>query len=146
MSAEAHLNGAFDFNRTPMAPPGTKVLVHETPEVRGSWAPHGVEGWYVGHAPQHYQCYRCHIPWTRAERISRSVEFFPHATAMPATSSTDTATVAARELTAALLNPSPASSFPSLGTEQMAAIKQLAAIFNVATSSTQVAPPAPAPT
>ena len=152
LSAEAHLNGAFDFNKTPMAPPGTKVLVHETPAVRGSWAPHGVEGWYVGHAPQHYRCYRCYIPKTRAERISRSVEFFPHSTPMPATSSADAATDAARELTAALLNPAPASPFPSLGTEQMAAIKQLAAIFHVATAAkptflVKLAPtPSPAPT
>ena len=28
LSAEAKLNGAFDYNRTPMAPPGTKVLIH----------------------------------------------------------------------------------------------------------------------
>ena len=134
LSAEAHMNGAFDFNKTPLAPPGTKVLVHETPQLRGSWAPHGVEGWYVGHAPKHYRCYRCYIPSTRAERISRSVEFFPHSTTMPATSSADAATEAARELTAALMNPSPASPFPTIGTEQMAAIKHLAAIFNVATS------------
>jgi hypothetical protein len=29
LSAYAHIYGAFDFNRTPMAPPGTLVLVHE---------------------------------------------------------------------------------------------------------------------
>jgi len=32
LSAEAQLNGAFDYNKTPLAPPGTKVLIHETPE------------------------------------------------------------------------------------------------------------------
>ena len=59
---------------------------------------------------------------------------------MSATSSTDAATEAARELAAALLNPLPASHFPAIGTEQMAAIKHLAAIFNVVTY------PAPATT
>ena len=29
---EAELNGAFDYNWTPMAPQGTKVLIHETPQ------------------------------------------------------------------------------------------------------------------
>ena len=30
--AEAQLNGAFDFNRTPLAPLGTRVIVHDTPD------------------------------------------------------------------------------------------------------------------
>ena len=137
------MNGAFDFNKTPMAPPGTKVLVHKTPQVCGSCASHGVEDWYVGHAPKHYRCYRCYIPKTHAERISRSVEIFPHSTPMPATSSADAATEATRELTAALLNPSPASPCPALGTEQMATINHLAAIFDVATSLTPASPTAP---
>ena len=50
MAAEAMLNGPFDFNRTPIAPLGTKFLVHEKPAVRGTWAPRGVVGWYVGPA------------------------------------------------------------------------------------------------
>eukprot|EP00978_Attheya_sp_CCMP212_P042396 scaffold257717_cov58-Attheya_sp.AAC.1 len=44
LSAHAQVYGAFDFNRTPLAPPGTKVLGHEKPEVRGTWAPHAVDG------------------------------------------------------------------------------------------------------
>ena len=31
VSAEAQLNGPFDFNATPLAPPGTKILIYETP-------------------------------------------------------------------------------------------------------------------
>ncbi len=34
LSAEAQLNGAFDFNKTPLAPPGTRVIVHEKLIVR----------------------------------------------------------------------------------------------------------------
>jgi hypothetical protein len=44
LSAEAQLNGAFDYNKTPLAPPGTKVLIHETPNRRRTWAVHGVDG------------------------------------------------------------------------------------------------------
>ena len=54
LSAEAVLNGAFDYNVTPLAPPGTKVIVHETPSKRAPWAPHGVDGWYIGSVPEHY--------------------------------------------------------------------------------------------
>ena len=31
LSVEAQLNGAFDFNYTPLAPPVTLVVVHKTP-------------------------------------------------------------------------------------------------------------------
>jgi hypothetical protein len=58
LSSQAQINGAFDFNRTPFAPPGTKVLIHEKPSTRGTWAPYAVEGWYLGPAQRHYQCYR----------------------------------------------------------------------------------------
>ena len=50
MSAEAMLNGPYDFNCTPIAPLGTKNLVHEKPAIRSTWAPHVVEGWYIGPA------------------------------------------------------------------------------------------------
>ena len=41
LSAEAQLNGAFDYNLTPMAPIGTKFLIHETPQQRRMWDFHG---------------------------------------------------------------------------------------------------------
>jgi hypothetical protein len=133
LSAEAHLNGAFDYNRTPLAPPGTKVLVHEIPAKRGTWAPHGVDGWYIGAAPEHYRCHRVYIPATRAERIAKTVEFFPLHCAMPRTSSADAATQAARALIDALKNPAPAAPFATLGQSQLQAIQQLADIFQVNT-------------
>ena len=42
LSAESLLNGAFDFNQTPLAPPRTKVLIFERPGERLSFAQHGV--------------------------------------------------------------------------------------------------------
>jgi hypothetical protein len=55
LSAQAHINGAFDFNHTSLAPPGTKVFIHEKPSARGTWAPHAVKGWYLGPAQRHYR-------------------------------------------------------------------------------------------
>jgi hypothetical protein len=55
LSAEEHLNGTFDFNRTPPAPLGTRIVLHEKTSQRGKWATHGKDGWYIGHAaPEHY--------------------------------------------------------------------------------------------
>ena len=41
LSAEAQLNGAFNFNRTPLVPPGTKALIFESSADRHTWDPHG---------------------------------------------------------------------------------------------------------
>ena len=46
LSAYEYLNGTFDYNRTPMAPPGTRTPVHNKTHNRSTWAPHGQEGWY----------------------------------------------------------------------------------------------------
>jgi hypothetical protein len=45
MSAYAQLNGHYDFNRTPMAPPGTRTIAHEKADQCASWDPHGVDGY-----------------------------------------------------------------------------------------------------
>ena len=77
LSAYAALFGNFDYNATPMAPPGTKVLVHEKPGNRKTWAGHGTEGWYIGPSLEHYRCYKCYMPTTHSERNADTVEFFP---------------------------------------------------------------------
>ena len=43
-SAEEQLNGTFNFNKVPLAPPGKKIIIHEKPSQRPAWAPHGVNG------------------------------------------------------------------------------------------------------
>jgi hypothetical protein len=48
MLAYAQLNGHFYFNRTPLAPPGNRIIAHENPYHRASWDPRGVEGYYLG--------------------------------------------------------------------------------------------------
>ena len=75
LSAHAQLEGAFDFNRTPLAPPGTRVIVHEKPNQRRTWAPHGIDGWYIGPAMDHYQCYRVWIPSTTPNALQTPSSF-----------------------------------------------------------------------
>jgi hypothetical protein len=55
VSAYAQLYGHYDFNQAPMAPPGTRVVAHEKPQQRANWDPHGVDGWYLGPASDHYR-------------------------------------------------------------------------------------------
>ena len=36
----------YDWNKHPMAPPGTRAVVYEAPAGRLSWGTRGVDGWY----------------------------------------------------------------------------------------------------
>ena len=91
LSAYAQLEGQHDFNRTPLGPLGTKVIVHEMPHKRGSWTPHGLEAWYIKPAMHHYRCYEVYIPKTRATRVSNTLVWLPHHVALPKLSSADLA-------------------------------------------------------
>ena len=75
LSAYAQVHGQFDYNRTPIAPPGTRVIVYENAAQRGTYGPHGTDVWYLGPAMDHYRCYRCYITATGGERNPETVEF-----------------------------------------------------------------------
>ena len=132
LSAKAQLNGAFDYNKSPLAPPETRVIVYENPEKRRTWEPHGIDGCYISSVLEHYRCHTVYITKMRAERISRTVEFFSHGIEMPHKSSGNNTTEASRMLTEALMNLAPASPFLSLGNEQMWVLHKLSDIFSTA--------------
>lgn len=104
LSAYAQIKGFFDYNKTPLAPPGIKVLVHEKPSNRGTWDPHGVDGFYLGPALESYRCYRTFISKTKGERITDTLEWFPQQLSMPTSSNHELLIAATRDLTAALKN------------------------------------------
>ena len=76
LSAYAYINGPFDFNRTPMAPPGTKVVFHAKPSNRASWAFHGQEGWYIGPSMEHYRCLKIYNPIRFLKSIQTQLSSF----------------------------------------------------------------------
>ncbi len=77
LSGWATMQGVHDFNKWPMAPPATKILIHSKPTKCASWAYHGQSGWYVGPSTEHYQCVTCFLPITRQEIVSDTVNFIP---------------------------------------------------------------------
>ena len=90
VSAYAGIHGgAFDFAKHPIAPIGTRVLIHDKPTVRTSWAPHGVPGFYLGPALQHYRSYRVWSTTTNNVRVTDTVAWFPHAFTMHGPTSHD---------------------------------------------------------
>jgi hypothetical protein len=83
LSAWAQLFGTFDYNATPLAPPGINVLVHDKPQDRDSWAPHASAGWYIGPALKSYRCFKCFMQDTQAVRVSDTVVWFPDKLPIP---------------------------------------------------------------
>jgi hypothetical protein len=129
VSASTHIDGQYDYNRAPMASPGTRIIAHETLNRRRTWAPHGQDGWYIGPALEHYRCYTVYITKKRSERVVETVDFFPTEVPLPFPSSKELATQAAKQLIHALLNPQPVGPFCQVGDEQMLALQQLTAIY-----------------
>jgi len=82
-SAHEVLHGPYDWNRFPLAPPGCKAVIYESPAQRGSWGSRGVDAWYLGPSMDHYRCCHYFVPETRAFRISGSAELFPQHCQVP---------------------------------------------------------------
>ena len=104
--AQAYLFRNFDFNKTPLVPPGTKALIHKKSNVRGSWDYHGVESWYVGPSLEHYCCLRCYNPDTLSEVNTYTLELIPHVTLIPVYTDLDMVKQAVSYILHVINNPS----------------------------------------
>ncbi len=138
LSAYAQVFGAFNFDRTPLGPPGTKVLVHEKPGQRTTWAPHAVEGWYLGPALESYRCFRVWIWDTKTERITDTLEWFPEHVTMPTASASDLLLASLRDVTQALRTASVTSPLPVTADSHVAELKTLVDALSGAPSAVPV--------
>jgi hypothetical protein len=129
LSAWAQFNGPYDFNRTPIAPPGINVLVYIDPDNRGSWGAHAIEGHYIGPALEHYRCYDVYIPSTGAVCTTDTLVWLPKKIPMPGASSTDIISACLEDILQALENPSPHAPVSHLEPTQTDTLKQLISIF-----------------
>ena len=99
ISAYEQLHGAkFDWNAHPMAPPGTRAVIHSSPLTRTSWGPRGIDAWYCGPSENHYRCNHFYVPETRAMRISGTFELYPVHCQLPSLSPAEHTQQVAQEL------------------------------------------------
>ena len=66
LSTYTNIFGGFYYNRTPLAPPVTEVVIHNSPNDSASWTPHEDDGWYIGPEIEHYICHKLYSPKTKA--------------------------------------------------------------------------------
>jgi hypothetical protein len=131
LSAAAHFHGLVDYNKPAFAPPGCKIIAHEKPGKRRTWAPKGQHGYSLGTAMHHYRCQNVYISSTASECIMDTVEFFPHNYQMPQLSSTNRLIMAAKDMPDALQNHHPAVPFARIRYDTISALAELAAIFKL---------------
>ena len=96
------MDSELNYNATPLAPPGTKIVSHEKPTVGVTWEVHGVKGWYLGPSVEQYRCHCVYITKTREEIDSDCVDFFPRNTPLPYNSSSENIIIAEHKLAHAL--------------------------------------------
>lgn len=83
LSAYAQVFGQFSYSSTPLAPPGTHVLVHEKPNKRKTWAPHAIDAWYLGPSMLHHRGFRVWAWKTRNHRITDTLTWLPKLVTLP---------------------------------------------------------------
>lgn len=109
MSAYEGLHGRkFDFRAHPIAPAGAKVLIHDKPGARGSWAPLGVLGFYLGPFRHHYRCFNVWSIDTQSLRITDTVAWLLEKVSLPNVGPHDTVLAAITTALDSLANTAPA--------------------------------------
>eukprot|EP00957_Ditylum_brightwellii_P019003 1430359-Ditylum_brightwellii.AAC.1 len=94
LSAQTAMHGEFHFESTPMAPPGTKALIHIKPNKRASWGFHADNAWYI----------KVLMHKTAAQRITDTVCFQHHAVQIPQITPAERIEKATKALTDAVRN------------------------------------------
>ena len=98
LSAWAAMEGEYHFNATPIAPPGSEMMIHKKPGRRRTFGMNAQKAWYLGPCFKHYRAFRGIVPSTGGERISDTVKFRHHAIAIPSLTPADRILEAAQDL------------------------------------------------
>ena len=84
LSAYADMHGAYNYDKHPMAPLGTKVLFYQSKSERsGTWDDKGKEGHYVGPSIRHYRSYYILASATDSFLNTDTVIFYPERYIIP---------------------------------------------------------------
>jgi hypothetical protein len=126
-SANQEVYSSFDFNKTPLAPLGTKALIYDDPASHASWAPHATNGFYIGPASNHYRCLRFYIPSTRRLRFSDTWCPYPTHCQIPVTLQHDLSIAAAADILQSLGGTVPTTTTAKI--KHIRAIQKMTAIM-----------------
>ena len=140
ISAWEHFNGPFNFDATPMGPPGSRIISHAKGSTRKSWDYRGNLGHYVGPALEHYRCFKFIRTSTQAVAVSDTIVFQHPTMDIPTLSTADRIIHCLRALTIAIRS----DNTPDKCHSQLLAIESLRAIFSDPTPAPPTTTPLPA--
>jgi len=103
-----------------MEPPGSCIIAHAKDATCRSWDFRGIEGFYIGPAMNHYQCYMLPRHNTQAVVVSATVIFRHHTLTLPALTTEDSIIHCLCALTTAIQ----ANRTPTKKDDQLLAIKK----------------------
>ena len=146
VSSYTTVRGHYDFMKSPIAPAGCKVLVHDRPMERGSWSDRGTEGFFLNQAPQHYRNFICYMPKTNSTRTSNTVEFFPSNCSLPKLEPLDTVSFILTQLRETLIDPPKNNLFTGPHHDLLAALNSIQGLLGLPTPQIDDKQPAEAPT
>ncbi len=102
LSAFEAMEGSYLFDASPMAPPGTKVLVHLKPTHCKSWSFHASNSWYIGPSLKHYCYIHTIMEGTGGKHLTDTFHFKHHTMAVPIVTPTNQIIAATQHLSAAI--------------------------------------------
>jgi hypothetical protein len=118
LSAYESMEGMFSFDRTPMAPVGTEVMIHVKPSKRQTWGYHAIRAWYFAPALKHYRCIKA-VTEAGAVRVSDTFKLLHHNLPVPTISNTDRIIRATQQLIRTI------DGHPDAPPDELQAIQQL---------------------
>ena len=140
--------GPFNYDATPLGPPGCCIIIHAKGTTHQTWDFKGLEGFYIGLAMNHYHCYILLGNSTQEIVVSNTVIFRHHTINLPVLTAEDRIIHCLRALTKAIR----ANRSPTRTDKQLLAIESLQAIFSnlqnppeIQQITTPPSVPAPAP-
>jgi hypothetical protein len=101
----------------PLAPFGTKVCIYVSSGERRSWDYHGLPGFYLGPAVNHYRAFRVYVSATESQRVSETLDWFPIPYKMPGSDPVDNVQIILNDLEKAIIGLSTNLSYPNFREE-----------------------------
>ena len=102
LSAWTSMEGEFHFYATPIAPPGSEMLMHEKPNRRKTFGFNAKKAWYIAPCFKHYRTFKGIMASSGAERLSDTVQFKHHVITIPHLTPADIILEAALQLDSAI--------------------------------------------
>ena len=98
LSGWYRMEGEYHFDATPVAPPGSEMLMHKKPNRRKTFGLNELKAWYLVPCFKHYRTFKGSLQSTRSEIMSDTVRSNHHTIEIPQLTSANRIMEAARQL------------------------------------------------